>query len=916
MTELRPPRESDLPWHALPVAEALQRLAAGDDGLRSDEAESRLLRHGRNSLPSAPRRPMWRRLLAQFDSVLIYVLLAAAAITLWLGHTLDATVIAAVVLINALVGFVQEGRAEQALAAVSRMLAPQTSVLRDGKRATLAAELLVPGDVVLLEAGDHVPADLRLLRARNLRIEEAALTGESLAVEKSTEPAAADAALGDRRSMAYAGTMVVAGQGRGLVVAGGSATELGRISGMLSQIVSLDTPLLRQVNQFGSRLTVVIVVVCALVFALTTVLGHFPADQAFLAVVGIAVAAIPEGLPVLITITLALGVQRMAGRRAIVRQLPAVETLGAVSVICSDKTGTLTRNEMTVGVLATTAAEYTVDGGGYAPIGALHILHDGAADADRDGVLALARAAWLCNDAALHQAEDGWRIEGDPMEAALKVLALKAGVDGAALAIQWPRRDEIPFDAAHRYMATLHGAASASSALLCVKGAPEQIIALCGRQRSAAGDHPIDRGRWHERVEALAAQGQRVLALAEARLPGSQQQLGASVQQGQPVLLGLVGLIDPPREEAREAIAECVTAGIRVKMITGDHVATARAIAAQLGLQNSRDALTGAEVDALDAAQLQARVADVDVFARTSPENKLRLVEALQAGGALVAMTGDGVNDAPALKRADIGVAMGIKGTEAAKQAAKIVLADDNFATIVAAVREGRTIHDNISKSIRWTLPTNGGESLVILVALLFGLTLPITAVQILWINMVTTITLGLTFAFEPAEPDVMRGAPRAAGQSLLSPFVLWRVLLVSVLFAIGAFGMFWWAEQRGMTLEYARTLVVNTIVVLEIFYLFSNRFLSRSSLDWRGVLGTPAVLSALALIVLLQFAFTYAPFMQWAFATGSITLADGLLTIAVGVLLLTLLETEKWLVRAWRRRRPTPAQSASGESR
>jgi potassium/sodium efflux P-type ATPase len=896
------PASDESRWHALAPGEALRQLAARAEGLDGDEANDRLQRHGRNTLPQPPPRPLWRRMLAQFESVLIQVLLAAAAITLWLGHTLDAGVILAVVLINAVVGFVQEGRAEQALAAVSRMLAPQASVLRDGKRITLDAALLVPGDVVLLEAGDHVPADLRLLRARNLRIDEAALTGESVAVEKSTDPVAPEAALGDRASMAYSGTLVVAGQGRGVVVAGGGATELGRISHMLSNIVTLDTPLLRQVNQFGTRLTVVIGVVCVLVFALTTALGHFPLDVAFLAVVGIAVAAIPEGLPVLITITLALGVQRMAARRAIVRQLPAVETLGAVSVICSDKTGTLTRNEMMVSAVALAAVQYTVGGVGYAPHGPVQAVEGGQ---DADAALAmLARAAWLCNDAALAQRGDEWRIEGDPMEAALKVLALKTGLDVEAIDRAWPRRDEIPFDAAHRYMATLHGPEVGASTLLCLKGAPEQVIALCSLQRGVAGDEAIARDAWHARVDALAAAGQRVLALAEATLPADEHRLSMPLPQQGLVLLGLVGLVDPPREEARAAIAECRTAGIRVKMITGDHVATARAIAARLGLENSSDALTGVEIDTLDDSTLRERVAQVDVFARASPENKLRLVEALQARGGLVAMTGDGVNDAPALKRADIGVAMGIKGTEAARQAAKIVLADDNFATIVAAVREGRTIHDNISKSIRWTLPTNGGESLVILVALLFGLTLPITAAQILWINMVTTVTLGLTFAFEPSEPDVMRGVPRAAGASLLSPFVLWRVLLVSVLFAIGAFGMFWWAEQRGMPLEYARTLVVNTIVVLEIFYLFSNRFLSRSSLDWRGVVGTPAVLVALAAIVALQFLFTYAPFMQWAFATRAISLGDGMVTIAVGVALLTLLECEKWAVRAWRRRR------------
>jgi magnesium-transporting ATPase (P-type) len=886
-------------WHAQPAAEVLRAFAADAEGLSSAEAARRLDHYGRNSLPQAPPRPAWRRLLAQFDSVLIYVLLVAAAVTPFLGHTLDAVVILLVVLINAAVGFVQEGRAEQALAAVRGMLAPTASVLRDGQRQTVAAEELVPGDLVLLDAGDNVPADLRLMRVRNLWIDEASLTGESVPVEKSTVEVPANAALGDRRSIAHAGSLVTAGQGRGLVVATGSATELGRISRLLAQITALDTPLLRQINRLASRLALGIVGFGVLVFAFATGLRDYSVDEAFLAVVGIAVAAIPEGLPVLITITLALGVQRMAARRAIVRWLPAVETLGAVSVICSDKTGTLTRNEMMVAALADADHDYRVEGSGYAPEGS--VFDASGQPAPTEALQAIARVAWLCNDAGLRQHEDGWRIEGDPMEAALKVLALKAGLQPDTTERDWPRHDEIPFDAAHRYMATLHGAAAGTRALLCLKGAPEAVLALCQAERSNGIDRAIDREAWHGRVDAMAADGQRVLALAEAWLPAERRTLDPPTADSGLVLLGLVGLIDPPRDEARRAIEDCSRAGIRVKMITGDHAVTARAIAAQLGLHSDSGALTGADLDRMDPAALHTAVREVDVFARTSPEHKLRLVEALQADGALVAMTGDGVNDAPALKRADIGVAMGIKGTEAARQAAKIVLADDNFASIVAAVHEGRVIHDNIAKSIRWTLPTNGGEALVIVIALLFGLTLPITAAQILWINMVTAVTLGLTFAFEPGEPGVMRSPPRPSTQSLLSGFVLWRIGLVSALFACGAFGVFWSAEQRGLELEYARTLVVNTIVMLEIFYLFSNRFLTRSSFDWPGVLGTPAVLTALAAIVLLQLMFTYAPFMHWAFATRPLAFVDGLLAFGVGVALLTVLEIEKWLLRALR---------------
>ncbi|MFL9824285.1 HAD-IC family P-type ATPase [Rhodoplanes sp. SY1] len=615
-----------------------------------------------------------------------------------------------------------------------------------------------------------------------------------------------------------------------------------------------------------------------------------------MAMVGLAVSAIPEGLPAVMTITLAIGVQRMAARHAIVRRLPAVETLGSVSVICSDKTGTLTRNEMMVQTAVTAIGTIAVAGEGYEPRGAFRYDGRDIVPADLPVLDDLARAALLCNDADLRQAESGWTIDGDPMEGALVSFAVKAGHDAALVRKQIPRTDEIPFDSRHRFMATLHHSHE-DAAVAYVKGAPEVVIRMCARQAGADGPEPLDTSRWTHAVEALAVQGQRVLALARRTMPHGAVTLDVADVESDLVLLGLLGLIDPPREEAIAAVGECRSAGIAVKMITGDHAATASAIAARLGLPRPASVITGDRLAALDEDAFAAAARDTTVFARTSPEDKLRIVTALQADGGVIAMTGDGVNDAPALKRADVGIAMGQKGTEAAKEAAEMVLADDNFASIVAAVREGRTVYDNLGKVIGWTLPTNGGEAMAIITAILFGLALPITPVQILWINMVTAVALGLTLAFEPTEPDAMRRPPRAADEPILSGLLVWRVVLVSLLFVAGAFGMFFWAESRGLSIEEARTIVVNTIVVMEIFYLFSIRYLHTTSLSWTGVVGTPAVLIGVGVITAAQVLFTYAPFMQAMFATRPVSLMDGIAVVAIGVALLLVLEVEK-LVR------------------
>jgi len=885
-------------WHDRDAADALAAFDTALDGLDSAEAARRLAEYGANRLPARPGRNPLLRLLAQFNNALILFLLAAAVAAALMDHAIDAAVIVAVVVVNAVVGFVQEGKAEKALEAIRDMVSPQAAVLRDRTRISVPAEELVPGDIVLLDPGDRVPADLRLLHARGLMIEEAVLTGESAAAGKHTEPVETAAPLGDRACMGFSGTLVTSGQGMGVVVATGAETQIGRISTLLGEVTELTTPLLRQINEFGRRFTLISIVVAALLFAFAVLVRGEAWDAAMMVVVALAVGVVPESLPAVITITLAIGVRRMAARNAAIRRLPAVETLGATSVICSDKTGTLTRNEMTARRVVAATGVVVAEGDGYGPGGRLMV--DGAVDADPlpHPAATLIRAALLCNDARLHRQDGTWRVEGDAMEGALVALAAKAGLDADMQRTAWPRLDAIPFDARYRYMATLHRVPDSEAAVLFVKGAPERLLSMCAAQMGAEGQEPLDPAAWTARIADAAAEGERVLGVAARWMAQAPERLSPAEAEHGLTFLGIIGLIDPPRAEALDAVAECRAAGIAVKMITGDHGMTATAIAGQLGLAEKPEAMTGAELDAVADAELPAVARRISVFARTSPEHKLRIVRALQAEGAVVAMTGDGVNDAPALKQADVGVAMGLKGTEAAKEAAQMVLLDDNFASIVAAVREGRTVYDNIRKMVAWTLPTNVGEVLGIILAIIFGLIVPMTPLQILWINMATTLTLGMVLAFEPPEPDVMNRPPRPAGAALLSPFLLWRVGFVAVLFTFAIFGIFFYARLRGLDVDTARTMVVNTIVVLEIFYLFNIRYLRGASITWRGVLGTPAVLIAVAVVTAAQFVFTYAPFMHELFATRPVALGDGIVVVATGVALMLALEVEKYVLR------------------
>ena len=884
-------------WHALCTEEVQRQLLSGPGGLTDAVVRQRRALHGPNRLAPPRRRGPLLRLALQFHNILLYVMMGAAAITAALGHWVDTAVLLAAVAINAVIGFVQEGKAESALEAIRSMLSPHATVLREGLRRDIDAADLVPGDRVLLASGDRVPADLRLVEVRELRVEEAALTGESMPVDKDTQAVGTDAALGDRACMAYSGTLVVYGQAAGIVVATGPHTELGEINRMLASIRHISTPLLRQIDHFGRILALVILALAAATF----VLGvwwrdHAPAEM-FMMVVALAASAIPEGLPAIMTVTLALGVQRMARRHAIVRRLPAVETLGSVTVICSDKTGTLTRNEMTVQRMVCSGLDVNVSGAGYEPVGDFSV-GEHVVDASRHRSLSLAlRAGVLCNDAQLLDNNGVWQVIGDPTEGALLVAGQKSGFTQHVGSSEWPRLDSIPFESQHRFMATWNRDTDDQSWIF-VKGAPERMLDICAFECTDAQERPIDVDTWRRMANDTAARGLRLLGLACKRAGPAGERLGFSDVERGFTMLGLVGIVDPPREEAIRAVRECQQAGIRVKMITGDHAETARAIGAQLGIGLGKPAVTGAEVALMDDAALRRVAMEVDVFARASPEHKLRLVQALQDDGQIVAMTGDGVNDAPALKRADVGVAMGNKGTDAAKEASDVVLANDNFATIAAAVREGRAVYDNLKKFILFMLPTNGGEALVVIAAILLELTLPLTPAQILWINMVTSSTLGLALAFEPAEHGLMQRRPRPPGESLLSGFFIWRVLLVSVLMMSGALGLFLWELSEDNSLESARTMAVNAIVVAEMFYLLNSRHVLSSVLNREGLTGNHVALWAIAACVPLQLAFTHLPVMQEIFGSTDLLPTEWLKVLGAGLLVFLIAELEKVIIR------------------
>ena len=887
----RPTPLSAPAWHAIPADDALAHhgVDAGN-GLTEDEAAARLVQHGPNRPRTAPGRSALSRFGAQFTQPLVLVLIAAGIVTGALGEWVDTSVIFGVVIVNAIIGFIQEGKAEQALAALARAVATEVTVLREGRRRRMDAAHLVPGDVVWLVAGDKVPADLRILSGKQLRTIEAALTGEAAPIDKRHDPLPEDTLLADRRNMAYAGTTVVAGQGHGLIVATADATETGRIAGLIAAAPEMATPLTKKMGEFAGLLLWVILGLAALTFVIGVWRGEAWGDM-LMAAVALAVGAIPEGLPAAMTITLAIGVNRMAKRRAIIRHLPAVEALGSTTVICSDKTGTLTENAMTVTELWAGGASVTVEGHGYAPEGGLSGGEPGPAL--RETLIAAA----LCNDATLIFESRRWQHAGDPTEVALLVAARKGGLDETTLRHLFPRRDELPFDSMRQTMATLHDVEGRPT--LYAKGAIEKILPACDRLVTAAGHEVALDVAGRELIAAaaagMAARGLRVLAMARRQATVDGELTEGTLAAGL-VFLGFAAMMDPPRKQAIASVRTCHAAGIKVKMITGDHAATARAIAAQIGIVadgKSAEVLTGRDLALLDDAALQSAASRVDVFARVEPEQKLRLVRALQAQGEVVAMTGDGVNDAPALKQADIGIAMGLGGTDVAKEAAAMVLTDDNFATIEAAVEEGRGIYDNLVKFITWTLPTNFGEGLVILAAIVAGVTLPITPLQILWINMTTAVLLGLPLAFEPAERGIMHRPPRPPAAPVLDGVLIGRIVLVGVLMLAGSFGMFLLAGERGQTMAEARTIAMNVFVAIEIVYLFNCRSL-RLPVTAVAAFSNPWVWAGAGLQMVLQLAITYWAPLNAAFATAPIDARAWGEIAAIALVAMAIIELEK----------------------
>jgi Ca2+-transporting ATPase len=896
--------------HHVPSDECLDILGTSPEkGLDQFEVQHRRQHFGPNRVTERKGRGPLLRFLLQFHQPLVYILLAAAGIALAFKGAVDAGVIFGVVLVNAIVGFAQEAKALRSIASLARNLQSLATVLRAGKKQQIPAAELVPGDIVLLQAGDRVPADLRLFAARDLRIDESALTGESVATEKDPAVLPQGTPLGDRHNLAFSSTLVTYGTGSGVVVATGDATEIGRISEMIATANPLETPLTRKIHSFSRILLFAILGLSAAVFAAGVLRGQ-PVVDILVASIAITVAAIPEGLPAAVTIIMAIGVSRLAKRRAIIRRLPAVEALGSTTVICSDKTGTLTQNQMTVQAVLASGKVFSVSGTGYAPTG--EISHEGA-PAEMEAHPALREcllAGLLCNDAELVETEGTWKVQGDPTEGALLSAAWKAGLKPDEWRSRMPRLDAIPFESQYQYMATLHQPAGGQHRVAYMKGSAEAVLERCESMIGRNGPEPLDREELLRRVAELAAQGLRVLALARKEYPPDFASLhDPDVRQGL-VFLGLQAMLDPPRPEAGAAVAACRRAGIRVKMITGDHAVTATAIGRRLGISRDEEAraLTSQDLAKLSDEEFIEAAQATDVFARVTPENKLRLGEALQARGEVVAMTGDGVNDAPALRRADIGIAMALGGTETAREAADMVLTDDNFATIESAVEEGRGVFDNLQKFIAWTLPTNGGEALVLIAAILLGIHLPILPIQILWINLSTAVCLGLMLAFEPKEGDLMARPPVPPGSPILSGFLLQRIVLVSSLLCGAVFATYEWELVHGASEAAARTAAVSAIVFGQLAYLFNSRSLRKSLLSV-GLFSNPWAWFGAALMALLQIGFTYLPFMNRLFSSEPVRPGAWLAILGSGLCVFLCVGLDKW-IRAWaaaRRERQHP---------
>jgi Ca2+-transporting ATPase len=936
--------EPQVPPYRQPVEAVLSALGGdGRTGLSAAEARERLARHGRNELRAEKKAPAWKRFLAQFQDVLVVLLLVATAIsaTLWFierdaALPYEAMAIFAVVLLNAVLGYVQESRAEASVAALRQMAAAQAHVVRGGERRTVPAAEVVPGDVIIVEEGDTVPADARLIRTAALQTAESALTGESLPVAKDPHPIAEDAVLGDRHNMVFSGTAATTGRGKAVVVATGMDTEMGRIAGMLEETPGDRTPLQKELDRVGRVLGLVVVSIAVVMIGTIVVVedvrGFAALFEVLMLGVALAVAAVPEGLPTVVTAVLALGVQRAARRNAIVRHLSAVETLGSASVIASDKTGTLTRNEMTVRVAATASGRVRFGGTGYAPEGSVEREGGGAIEGSlRAEIWRALAAADRANNAVLQEKGGRWTVQGDPTEGALIVAARKAGVEADALAVRFPRVAEVPFSSERKLMSTVHTDAERRERLLAfTKGAPDVLLARCPWEQVGEERRPLDadrRTQIRQANEGLAGEALRTLAVAYRSLPAGALDLDAvdeSVEEDL-VFLGLIGMIDPPREEAKASVARTRAAGIRPIMITGDHPITAAVIGRELGIAEAGRAVTGAEIEAMPDEALDRTVREASVYARVNPEHKLRIVKALQRGGAVVAMTGDGVNDAPALKAADIGVAMGVTGTDVSRQAADMVLADDNFATIVAAVEEGRAIYANIRKFLRYLLASNIGEVLTMFLGVVFAesiglhslegaVALPLLATQLLWINLATDGAPALALGVDPADPGLMSLPPRPRGEGVLTRRMWSGILLVGAVIAVGTLLVLDASLPGGLVeghgdMRHAQTMAFTTLVFFSLFTLFNAR--SDEASAFVGMFRNRWLWAAVALSLLLQVAVVYAPFLQKPFSTVGLSLADWLLCAAAGSSVLWLRELVKIVVRA-RDRRSRPAAASS----
>jgi cation-transporting P-type ATPase F len=882
--------------HHRSISDALRLTGSTlETGLSSAEASERLRRYGENRVKARGGTSAWLRFARQFTAPLVLVLIAAAAITGFLGEWVDASVIFIVVVVNAIVGFLQESKAENALEALMKMVVAEAVVRRDGKKIRVNSIELVPGDIVMLTGGDRVPADIRLLETKSLQIDESSLTGESVPASKRPDPLHADTVLADRVNMAYAGSLVTAGTGTGVVWGTGDRTETGRVAFLIAEAVDLTTPLTRKIARFSGVLLWVILALAAALFAYGVLFRGGSVIEMLMASVALAVGVIPEGLPAAITIVLAIGVSRMARRRAIIRKLPAVETLGCTTVICSDKTGTLTQNKMTVQRIHAGGETFTLTGTGYEPRGELFDDTQSKVEtATKPALHECLRAGMLCNDSAIIEKEGVWSIAGDPTEGALLVAAEKAGLSHAVIHAGSPRVDMIPFESDHMFRATLND--HAQGRRIYKAGALERLLDRCTHMLDARDEVvPIAAEAIRDTARSFASEGMRVIAFCRRDGSHVRGDFGHHHVNEGLTFLGLQGMIDPPREEAIAAVAKCQQAGIRVKMITGDHAVTAQAIAKQIGIvgADTVPAISGRELADISNADLPEIADRTAVFARVAPEQKLRLVRALQSRGHILAMTGDGVNDGPALKQADIGIAMGITGTDVAKGAASMVLTDDNFATIAAAVEEGRGVYDNLIKFLVWTLPVSVGFALILLTSVVFGLTLPTLPVHLLWVNLTTAILLGLMLVFEPPEADIMKRPPRDQKTPIFDFAMFMRTGLVSMIMLAGSYWVFFYEQNAGSTIAVCRTAVVNTVVAVASAYLINCRSLRRSifSIGW---FSNPRLWLGIGLTGVLQLIFTYAPVMNRYLHTAPIDAEVWLRILGVAVGALVVVEVEK----------------------